>query len=43
MRLVIRVGESVWSTWEPAEGVFDLDWLRPAGDEPEPAGFPVLR
>jgi len=26
---VIRVGESVWSTWEPDEGVFDLDWLEP--------------
>ncbi len=26
---VIRVGESVWSTWEPEDGVFDLDWLEP--------------
>ena len=24
---VIRVGESVWSTWEPDDGVFELDWL----------------
>ena len=24
---VIRVGESVWTTWEPEEGRFDLDWL----------------
>lgn len=24
---VIRVGESVWSTWEPEPGVFHLDWL----------------
>ena len=24
---VIRVGESVWSTWEPRDGEFDLDWL----------------
>ena len=24
---VIRVGESVWSTWEPENGRFDLDWL----------------
>ena len=24
---VIRVGESVWSTWEPEDGRFDLDWL----------------
>ncbi|MFB9660253.1 beta-galactosidase [Glycomyces mayteni] len=29
---VIRVGESVWSTWEPENGVFDLDWLRPVLD-----------
>jgi beta-galactosidase len=26
---LIRVGESVWSTWEPSEGSFDLDWLEP--------------
>ena len=25
---VVRVGESVWSTWEPADGVFELDWLQ---------------
>ncbi len=24
---VVRVGESVWSTWEPDEGVFDLEWM----------------
>ncbi|KQP57951.1 beta-galactosidase [Agreia sp. Leaf283] len=29
---VIRVGESVWSTWEPEDGVFDLDWLQPVLD-----------
>jgi beta-galactosidase len=29
---VIRVGESVWSTWEPRNGVFDLDWLQPVLD-----------
>ena len=29
---VIRVGESVWSTWEPREGQFDLDWLAPVLD-----------
>jgi beta-galactosidase len=29
---VIRVGESVWSTWEPREGEFDLDWLAPVLD-----------
>jgi beta-galactosidase len=29
---VIRVGESVWSTWEPEDGRFDLDWLAPVLD-----------
>jgi len=29
---VIRVGESVWSTWEPENGTFDLDWLEPVLD-----------
>jgi len=29
---VIRVGESVWTTWEPEEGNFDLDWLAPVLD-----------
>jgi beta-galactosidase len=29
---VIRVGESVWSTWEPEDGQFELDWLEPVLD-----------
>lgn len=29
---VIRVGESTWSTWEPKEGEFDLDWMAPVLD-----------
>jgi beta-galactosidase len=29
---VIRVGESVWSTWEPEDGHFELDWLQPVLD-----------
>jgi beta-galactosidase len=29
---VIRVGESVWSTWEPDDAIFDLDWLEPVLD-----------
>jgi len=29
---VIRVGESVWTTWEPEDGRFDLDWLVPVLD-----------
>lgn len=30
---VIRVGESVWSTWEPENGKFDLEWLAPVLNE----------
>lgn len=30
---LIRVGESVWSTWEPRAGHFELDWLQPVLDE----------
>ena len=29
---VLRVGESVWSTWEPVEGEFNLEWLLPVLD-----------
>jgi beta-galactosidase len=29
---VIRVGESVWTTWEPEDGQFDLNWLQPILD-----------
>lgn len=29
---VIRVGESVWSKWEPEPGRFELDWLQPILD-----------
>lgn len=29
---VIRVGESVWSTWEPRDGEFELEWLEPVLD-----------
>jgi beta-galactosidase len=29
---VIRVGESVWSTWEPEDARFELDWLEPVLD-----------
>jgi beta-galactosidase len=29
---LIRVGESVWSTWEPENGQFNLDWLQPVLD-----------
>ncbi|TCO35905.1 beta-galactosidase [Kribbella steppae] len=39
---VIRVGESVWSTWEPENGRFDLDWLQPILDGAHDRGIAVL-
>ncbi|HEU5354425.1 MAG TPA: beta-galactosidase [Actinocrinis sp.] len=39
---VIRVGESVWSTWEPENGRFDLDWLRPVLDGAHERGISVI-
>lgn len=39
---VIRVGESVWSTWEPEDGVFDLDWLQPVLDAAQERGIDVI-
>jgi beta-galactosidase len=39
---VIRVGESVWSTWEPQSGRFDLDWLQPVLDGAGDRGISVI-
>lgn len=39
---VIRVGESVWSTWEPRDGEFDLDWLQPTLDGAHARGISVI-
>jgi beta-galactosidase len=39
---VIRVGESVWTTWEPEEGRFDLDWLQPVLDGAHERGIRVI-
>ena len=39
---VIRVGESVWSTWEPRNGVFDLEWLQPVLDGARARGIGVI-
>lgn len=39
---VIRVGESVWSTWEPRDGEFDLDWLLPTMDGAHARGIHVI-
>jgi beta-galactosidase len=39
---VIRVGESVWSTWEPEDGRFELDWLQPVLDGAHARGISVV-
>lgn len=39
---VIRVGESVWSTWEPEPGRFELDWLEPVLDAAQERGIRVI-
>lgn len=39
---VIRVGESVWTTWEPEEGRFDLDWLQPVLDGAHERGIAAV-
>ena len=39
---VIRVGESVWSTWEPRDGEFDLEWLLPVLDGAHERGISVI-
>jgi beta-galactosidase len=39
---VIRVGESVWSTWEPENDRFDLDWLQPVLDGAHERGIGVI-
>ena len=38
----IRVGESVWSTWEPRDGQFDLDWLAPVLDAAHERGIAAI-
>jgi beta-galactosidase len=39
---VIRVGESVWSTWEPRDGEFDLEWLLHVLDGAHSRGIGVI-
>ncbi|BDV32299.1 beta-galactosidase [Microbacterium terricola] len=39
---VIRVGESVWSTWEPRDAEFDLEWLAPVLDGAHERGIRVI-
>jgi beta-galactosidase len=39
---VLRVGESVWSLWEPEDGVFNLDWLAPILDNAFSQGIAII-
>lgn len=39
---VIRVGESVWATWEPEPGADHLDWLQPVLDGAHARGIAVV-
>ena len=39
---VIRVGESTWTTWEPEDGRFDLDWLQPVIDGAHERGISTI-
>jgi beta-galactosidase len=39
---VVRVGESVWSTWEPRDGEFNLEWLAPVLDGAHERGIDVI-
>jgi beta-galactosidase len=39
---VIRIGESVWSTWEPSDGEFDLEWITPVLDAASAHGISVI-
>ena len=39
---MIRVGESVWSTWEPEDGRFELDWLEPVLDAAQRRDIEVI-
>lgn len=39
---VIRVGESVWSTWEPEDGRFETDWLEPVLDAAHAHGIGAI-
>ena len=39
---VIRVGESVWSTWEPENGRFELEWLEPVLDAAHERNISVI-
>ena len=39
---VLRVGESVWSLWEPSDGEFNLEWLAPILDKAQKQGISII-
>jgi beta-galactosidase len=39
---VVRMGESTWSLWEPAEGKFDYAWMDSIVDAMGKAGIKVI-
>lgn len=39
---VIRIGEATWSSWEPEDGEFDLDWMQPVIDGAHARGLKVV-
>jgi beta-galactosidase len=39
---VVRVGESTWSTWEPEDGRFQLDWMRRILDRVHAVGINAI-
>ncbi|MBT2518842.1 beta-galactosidase [Streptomyces sp. ISL-90] len=39
---VVRVGESVWSTWEPRDGQFELEWMARVLDEAHARALRVI-
>jgi len=39
---LVRVGESVWATWEPRDNQFELEWLLPVLDGAHQHGISVV-
>ncbi len=39
---VVRLGESTWTSWEPEDGVFKLDWMDRVIDAMHAAGIKVI-
>jgi catechol 2,3-dioxygenase-like lactoylglutathione lyase family enzyme len=39
---LVRVGESTWSSWEPRDGHFELDWMQRVLDRLQRAGIKVI-